>query len=588
MAKKRVILSDDDFGDTLGAPASAPKGKLLSDADFAPEGPDKSSPEYQARDKRLREHLAQQQAAAARYRGEGFDPADAAKDFVNAAGGSAWNMANTALLGLPARLMPGQDQYAQEHGDPLLNAVSKTMGYALPGAPAGIGALAGKAAQASGPIVRGLVTGALGSAGTTAAEAAVAGKPMEEGLKDTGMSALSGGALGGGIGAVQAAGRAIKNSAGAKARELIEKYGGKVGMSTPGSGGAFDQELAGLEPNDRGIGQASRGSAERVLGRLDTQFDRNVAGPYRTLADAADAGPGKGRTADMTPVYNELMSVYDSERLTPSERSLLAPIIDRMERSAINVGNSKMVVMSERDANDFRGMLQDLSGVGKPGNPTVADVKLQGAAREAKGVVDQGPYAKANELYSRGARSYGESRNMLDIKSNPRTNPSNATASGLDESEVAKLGNALARQDQNTVTAGVRNADRFDRFVAKHPEAERDIELPEVLRAKADLQFRGFGNAGHGGLINRLPDAVGLPALAVGAATNHGPAGLAALGATLAAKNATPLAGRLLYSPAQVASEADPAGAIQAIIGARAAERELSKKRAKRLKGEKD
>lgn len=64
---------------------------------------------------------------------------------------------------------------------------------------------------------------------------------------------------------------AVLGSEGAKARRFIEERGNgaEVGLRTPGSGGVFDAELAGLPANDRGIGIAGKRGANAIIDNLE-------------------------------------------------------------------------------------------------------------------------------------------------------------------------------------------------------------------------------------------------------------------------------------------------------------------------------
>src|SRR6185312_10635411 len=79
--------------------------------------------------------------------------------------------------------------------------------------------------------------------------------------------------------------RAWEASAGAKARELVEQKGGgaRVGVLTPGSGGVFDRELAGVPANDKGIGAAAKVSAQKVLADLAEQHRVETSRPFKVL-----------------------------------------------------------------------------------------------------------------------------------------------------------------------------------------------------------------------------------------------------------------------------------------------------------------
>lgn len=65
--------------------------------------------------------------------------------------------------------------------------------------------------------------------------------------------------------------KGVLNSEGAQARRLIEERGNgaTVGLRTPGSGGVFDAELAGVPANDRGIGIAGKRGATAAIDNME-------------------------------------------------------------------------------------------------------------------------------------------------------------------------------------------------------------------------------------------------------------------------------------------------------------------------------
>ena len=394
-------------------------------------------------------------------------------------------------------------------------------------------------------------TGALGGAGASAADAATNGASPRE----IGSSALTGGLVGGAIGGGLGAGgviadktaNAVMDSEGGKARRLIESRGGTVGPMTSGKGGVFDNELAGLKANDRGIGEAGRRAAGTVLSDTESKFYKDTAAPHSANRAAIAASPEGQATRDITPIYSQLVGLERSKRLTPSERGLVGQVLKDLDKHVSENG----VMMTEEQINDFRGMLGDLSGRGSPGEPSVAQSKLDKVTGATKGMVDEGPYAKTNAMFAAGKSKLERQRNILDLPENPSTSldPARSAPEGGRENEVAKVANFLARDEQNTITGGVRNADRVARFVAENPEYAQTLELPEIMRAKAELGIYP-GTKGHGGLVNRMAPGVGLGASAAMAmAGEHGPRALLPVAAGFAAHNWPAMMGRFAYRP---------------------------------------
>lgn len=443
------------------------------------------------------------------------------------------------------------------------------MGLGAVTGPASLAARAGtRAAEALGvaarPVAGNVVAGATGGALTEGAESAIAGRSAEETGKRAALGGAGGAAVGGLLGSLAAAAKGIRTGKGAQARETIEqKGGGEVGLTTSGRGGMFDNELAGLEPNDRGIGEASRRSAERVIGRLDDIHDETVMSPHVRRKAAIASSPAGQSLRDPTPIYDELLRLHSSQKLLPQERAQLEPLIKNLERTAED-GTTTVKQLTETELNDLRAALMRLSRIGGQ-NPSVPEQELADVAGAAKGLVDEGPYAKTNALFSDGTTKYEAARNRLDLPKRPPENPRISTKEGQGEQEVAKLANALARQKQNTVTSGVRNNDRYKNEFLEEPfvqprraEFERDIDAPEVLRAKGELEFVPPGKAREfGGLIERMPPAAGLGAsLALALSGQDAKVALSPLLIDFLAKNSAPLAGRVLYKPAGAVQDA--------------------------------
>lgn len=414
----------------------------------------------------------------------------------------------------------------------------------------------------------GRILGAGAAGAVTGAQAGAGGVAAQGGdVQDVGSGALEGaklgGIVGGGLGAsgevASRIARAIRGSQGGQSRQLIERYGGNVGPLDSGSGGAFNQELQGLPANDRGIGQASRARAANILNDTAATHEAETVLPSASAKGAIAASEAGQQMRDATPIYSQLVQLSRSQRLTPSEHGQVNTVLNQMDDLLKTRGS---VQMTETELNDFKGMLQDLSDTGSMTAPTVARAKLQGVAHSTKEMVDQGPYADINARTSQGIQRYENQRTQLGLK--PQPSGGKPSPEGPSEEELAYLANALARQDQNTVTSGLRNADRFGEFAEENPRYRRDIELPDVLRAKAELSLHA--GKGHGGLINRLPPGMGLGASAALGLAGHGPISLAPIAAEFGARNWPAITGRLLYTPAMEA-EAALGGGPRALPG---------------------
>jgi hypothetical protein len=188
-----------------------------------------------------------------------------------------------------------------------------------------------------------------------------------------------------------------------------------------------------------------------------------------------------------------------------------------------------------------------MAGVGKTTDAKLSPLKR--AYENAKSLVDDGPYAEANRRYHEGLTDVSDSLDMVGLE---RT-------TSVDEPIKGNLSVALQRRGQNTVTAGA-DTERLDidAFKAKHPELANTVDAPEIIRKQGDLGFHVLPQR-HGGLIDRTGSAIGGAALLEGlshlASSGHVP-GWGAVAAALlglGVQNAKPLAGRVLYGPAQQA-----------------------------------
>lgn len=458
-------------------------------------------------------------------------------------------------FGLTDRLNP--ELRAQETAeDPTSSRIGKASGTLLSAA-VGPLAVASRGAQGLLGVAEGAVPAlaktAVGRiAGQTAANAAVgggAGAAEAVGRGEQGADIRRGAVRGAGVGALLGGGlqsvaegtRAaypwLRETVGGKARELIEKYGGRVGPTTSGSGGAFDQELKGLPADETGVKQATEDAAPRVLSKADDIHERDVLEPYRQQRAPIDAGKGQ-LPVDVDALHQEMVKAYQSAKLTVPQRQALGSEIDHFEKTF--VGPHQTRVMSERDLNDYKTMLQSLTRVGQAGQHTIPQGVLSNTSTLAKDMVDQGPYASLNKAFHEGAVERSALRSNLNLGPRESSNP------------VA---------EQHTVARAMREGGpEIDAVRKSYPELERDLDLPELLRAKEKLQF-GIGNVSHGNLVNRLKHEglAGGVGYAAGHAVGHGALGAGlGLGISMVNNNTAPLVGRYLLGPARAAANLPP------------------------------
>lgn len=601
------------------------------------------------------------------------------------------------------------DPSALGHGaGQLLSSAVGPLAYAGEGANALLGLVEGRvpalARTALGRVAGQAATGGTVNAAAQAAEAGTSGRPVLpaawEGFK-TG-AGLGGSAAALGNYAAQPLARAVGASEGMQRRALIEKYGGRVGPRTAGSGGMLDSELAGLEPGAAGQNEAGRRSAVEILDRTQGAHRQDVADPHavtRAIIDKSEAGRAH---VDVGELRAALETVRDSSRLSRGSAAGVQSLIDRMDEfvagradppwatapvnrpytapspispaasgagtpvmerptpatPVMGLGHEKAILheaagktpalnseelsgllrgespaqpvspdqilgevrpppiprrpsesdsdlrsrvasatqpaidahrarvlagsragdtpilgskagetptfivpqpvapaahaMSQRDLNNFRGLLWEQSNVEKHGPQAVDEALLRQPAHIAKRLVDEGPYAATNAAFHEGSKRYERQRQLLGLPKKSRGGLE-APEADVPESEVTKLGGALAREGQDTASAGLQNAGRYKQFISENdgpggPFA-RLIDAPDVLRAKGDLQFKLGG--GHGA-AHALPMMVGGGVLGHGLGQGLGALAGGGLGGALGAfigKNPTAIAGRLLPGP---------------------------------------
>lgn len=416
---------------------------------------------------------------------------------------------------LAGMFTPGATAAAGKAGGAL---VGKALGGIRPAgilASAGLGAVKGAAGyEATAPALAAAAASSEGHRLDAAREAATDPAAL-----------ITSGVLGGtGEGAKQA----IAKTQGAKAAALIEAKGrgAKVGPLTPGSGGVFDRELAGVPANDRGIGQASKIAATNILQQVAQEHRVETSRPYRQMKAAIDNSPAGQASRDIAPIVANMQSAaYDLET-APFARAQITNELATLER--YRDPQTGAIMVPERQLNGLRRTLMRSAKIGMSDAPGEAEAPLRAAAFEAKQMVDQGPYATLNQFYSEGAKKLEGTRKQLGLKGRPSKDAA---------VDVRKVKLALQRNLQNTETAGG-DAD-IPAARAANPAIDQRADLPALAKARADLSLRLAPQ--HGGILGRLGGQFAAPAAVAGALTHP-----VATAAVLGAVNFNPIAGRVL------------------------------------------
>lgn len=327
----------------------------------------------------------------------------------------------------------------------------------------------------------------------------------------------------------------LRGSRGYKAREFIEKEGkgAEVGLTSAGRGGVFARQLAGTEPTDKGIGQAAKIGAKEILAGMKGRFRKEAQEPFAAIKPEADRIAGRLPPRDLTDVVDLMRSAaYDLETADP--------VIAKLERKLNQLERYKdettgAYLVPERQLNGLRRSLRRMAKVGDTDAPGEMEAPLRQAYFAVKNMVDEGPYARANQIYAQGSANLAAKRRQLGLA--PKA-PKNAAT------DVRKLKLTLEREGQNTKTAG--GDSDIAAFRAENPELRVATNLPELQQSRADLTFRLAPR--HGGLIERAAGGVlGPVGAAAASAAGHGVAGPLTFGLWLAAQNKAPIAGRVLY-----------------------------------------
>lgn len=447
--------------------------------------------------------------------------------------------------------------------------------------PSPAAALAGKAAKAI-PGTGALAAGARGVAGyeaaavpAAAAQTAFAGGDLGDVANAAADAATdpAGLAIGAGASAMNVVGPKIadriEETRGAKARRIIEqKGGGTVSLASPGKGGVFDTALAGIGTGDQAVGTAAQRGGEILVEKIRQDHRIETSEPYRKLKAQIDATPMAREKVDVTPIVVNMMDAVDDLGTHPVVRSQLQEQLSILERRRANPEDP--ILISQEQLNALRKTLMKLSKTGMTDAPGANEAPLRSAAFAAKEMVDQGPYARLNELFAEGAQKTAERRKLLGL----------AKKSPADENvdfNKARLNIQRGEAETNSATGGA-FTDRIRKLREQNPSYAEAIDLPSVARARNDLEFHLAPH--HGGLMARAGgEAMAIPLTAYGMVTHP-----LATSAALAATNLRPLQGRVLApigdalrrsptaSPAAVARliQAGRAGATRTALQAQA------------------
>lgn len=449
---------------------------------------------------------------------------------------------------------------------PGFRAAGNLAGMMLPSIPA---AAAGKAAS----LIPGTGALAAGARGVAAYEgmaipAAAAQAPeghVLESIRDAATDP-AGLALSGGIGlAGRALGKAgeriadrIDETKGAKARRLIEDRGrgAEVSLASPGKGGVFDAELAGIPNNDQAIGTAAQRGGEALVNQIKEDHRVETSRPYKALKAQIDATPMSREMVDVTPIVTNMMDAVDDLGTHPAVRAQLKEQLAILEKHRATENDP--VQVSQEQLNALRGTLMKMSKVGTTDAPAAREAPLRAAAFAAKDMVDEGPYARLNELYAEGAQRTAARRKLLGLAKK-------APADENIDFNKARLNIQRGEAETNSATGGA-FTDRIRELGQQNPAYQQSIDLPALTRARNDLTF-GLAPH-HGGLISRAGgEAVAAPLTVVGMITHPIATSLA-----LGAANIKPIQGRVLAPLADTLRSpptANPAAVARLIQAAR-------------------
>lgn len=410
---------------------------------------------------------------------------------------------------------------------------------------AGAGSVAGSVVpRVLAPIVSGAV-----NSGT---QTAVTGGDLE----DVGKSAAIGAAIPLAGKVAGAVGRRIRGGEGGQARQLWEKHGGNVGPLDSGSG---VDEIAGMEPSRNNVGRASAVGARNIRSGMDAEFDREVGAPFRDAKNAVDYSPASSEMADVTSLVQTIGEV---------PKALRGRFRSELQDLGATMTDDGRVMMSQASLNEARQRLESIAKYGLnsgPGTANLKDASFKTVANAAKVLVDEGPYAEANDIYHRGMNMRQADRASIGLATEPAKTLKGRTA------EDARVAQIIRNRNADSEAAGAM-AERADLpgFVARHPDLERQVDLPDLLRAKGRLEF-GLDHTKTANL-HGLEEAAGK--------------GWLRKALTLAGDNSAAFAGRVAYRPAGLGITADDilsSPEMNKILAAYAAQKEQERQRAEAL-----
>lgn len=410
--------------------------------------------------------------------------------------------------------------------------------------------LAGTLGAGAGSLVGGAARPILAGAANSATQTAVTGGDLE----DIGKGALIGAAIPAAGRIAKGIGNRIRGSEGGQARALWEKHGGNVGPLDSGSG---VEEIAGLEPSRANVGKASAIGARNIRRGLAEDFEQNVEAPYKAAREPVDYGRAGKEWTDVSSLIQTVGEVPEAIR----------PAIKRelKDLGAVMTDDGR-VMMTHADLNAAKQRLQSLARYGLntgAGTGNINDQSFKSLANAAKVLVDEGPYAEANDIYERGMNMHAVDRASIGLANEP------AKLLKGRMTEDAKVAQILRSRGNDSEAAGAM-AERADvpGFVSRHPELERQVDLPDLIRAKGKLEFglnpdklRNLNTKGENPTsLKKWKDLVGM--------------------------NMDALRGRYLYAPAggaQAVGGVAQSAETNQILAALAAQRELEKRRAEAL-----
>lgn len=383
--------------------------------------------------------------------------------------------------------------------------------------------------------------------------------------KAQGGDALPGAATAAGLALLGPLGRAAMNTAGGKSRQFIEARGGRVGLTTPGSGGPFESmDVPGT--TDADIGEQAASSAKKGLDMLNTEArtEKRGIGKLMSRIDDSPAGSSQRDVTDLMSKVGQATGELDTAPMTDAELRSAIDKVTAKQKPGFNP-DVDPTMLSERDINKLGRRLDRAARTGTSTDEKLSPLKQ--AAHNAREMRSAGPYKIPNDMYAETSQKYRESRRLLGINERPRTPEETQTVTNT-------LKNKITRRGQNTVTAGGQ-ADDLAQFEERHPDIGLELSKPALLRNKADLSFKLLPQK-HGGLIDRTGDTIGTAAMLDAGASLAGHGHLEpwqaaiALLTGLGLKNAKAIDARVLYPLAErfAGGQADklvtPISAVQA------------------------